>query len=497
MPYIRKTKTASGSTAIQAVTYKNRKMVVLKHFGSAKTVEELDALREDAHVWLEKYTKQPSLFTRKDGSRILHLGVNRCVGIRYSCAYIVFTEILKHIGFSAFNNRLLLDLVIMRIFEPSSKLRAIELLDRYFGVAYAQRTLYRELPKLVRYKKKAEEIAVSFAQKQLSCDFSFVLYDVTTLYFESFKADDLRKCGFSKDNKHAQPQVVIGLLVNADGFPLQYDIFAGNTFEGKTMLPVLRTFMDTHNTNTCCVVADAAMMSLQNINELKKEGFQYIVGARVANLSPRIIDIIADTLKEQRDGTSVRISTPHGDMIASFSSVRYRKDKSDMEKQITKAKNLVAAQEPGKRSKFIMSTVKEYALNEELITKTKKLLGIKGYYTNIAQNKMSDAQVIAHYGSLWHVEQAFRMSKNDLVVRPIFHYKKDSIKAHLVICFISLAVGKFLELKSGISLRRIVDLLKQVQDARIMNTQTNEEILLPAFVSQDTKYILEKLGVSY
>lgn len=298
MPHIRKTKTASGSTAIQAVTYKNRKMVVLKHFGSAKTAEELDALREDAQMWLEKYTKQPSLFTRKDNSRILHLGINRCVGIRYSCAYTVFTETLRHIGFSAFNNRLLLDLVIMRIFEPSSKLRAIELLDRYFGVTYAQRTLYRELPKLVYYKKRAEEIAVSFAQKQLRCDFSFVLYDVTTLYFESFKADELRKCGFSKDNKHAQPQIVIGLLVNADGFPLRYDIFAGNTFEGKTMLPVLRTFMDTHSTKTCCVVADAAMMSLQNINELKKEGFQYIVGARVANLSPSIIDIITNMLKE-------------------------------------------------------------------------------------------------------------------------------------------------------------------------------------------------------
>lgn len=168
-----------------------------------------------------------------------------------------------------------------------------------------------------------------------------------------------------------------------------------------------------------------------------------------------------------------------------------------MEKQITKAKNLVATQEPGKRAKFVMSCVKEYALNEELIMKTKKLLGIKGYYTNIPQNKMSDVQIIAHYGNLWRVEQAFRMSKNDLVVRPIFHYKKDPIKAHLVICFISLALGKFMELKSGISLRRIVDLLKQAQDARVMNIQTNEEILLPAYVTQETKEILEKLGVPY
>lgn len=337
MPNIRKTKTASGATAVQAVRYENRKIVILKHFGSAKTKEELNALIKDAQQWLKRHTGQLSLFTQEEEGRILHLGVNRCAGIRYSCAYSVLTETLKRIGFTGLDNRLLMDLVIMRILEPSSKLRSIELLKRYFGVTYARRTLYRELPKLLTHKEKAEAIAITFAQKQLQSDLSFVLYDVTTLYFESFEADDLRKFGFSKDNKPAQPQITVGLLVNTDGFPLRYEVFSGNTFEGKTMLPIIRAFRDTYQTKTCTVVADAAMMSLRNMEELKKEGLNYIVGARVANMSPDVIDTITDALNGQFDGASVRIDTPQGDLIASFSALRYRKDKVEMERQIAKA----------------------------------------------------------------------------------------------------------------------------------------------------------------
>ena len=166
-------------------------------------------------------------------------------------------------------------------------------------------------------------------------------------------------------------------------------------------------------------------------------------------------------------------------------------------RQSTKAKNLIAEQKPGKRAKFVASSVKAYTLNDKLIEKTTRLLGIKGYYTNIPKDKMSNAQIIAQYGNLWRVEQAFRMSKSDLVARPVFHRKKDSIKAHLLVCFIALGAGKYLEIKSGLSLRRIVDLLRQMQDALIINTRTQEEIILRALVAEDTRRLLEKLGLSY
>lgn len=497
MPSLRTTKTASGATALQAVRYENRKTIVLKHFGSAQSVAELSALKEDAEVWLEEYTNQSSLFAREKKDRVLHLGVNECLGVRHFCLYTILRKMVERIGFDALNNDLLLDLVIMQIVEPSSKRRMIELLNRYFDLSYSYRTLCRALPKFSLCKEKIETLAIVFAKKKLKSDLSFVLYDVTTLYFESFDADDLRKPGFSKDSKSLQPQIVLGLLVNTEGFPLRYEIFAGNTFEGKTMMPVLRKFRDEKGTEIFSVVADAAMMALENLEELKKEGLTYIVGARVANLGSRVMDALTEGLKKHRDGDCVRIPTPHGDLIASFSSTRYRKDKKDMEHQIGKAKKLIVAKEPGKRTKFVKTKGSSYTLNHSLVEKTTRLLGIKGYYTNIPKSKMSDTDIIAQYKNLWRVEQSFRMSKSDLAARPMYHHKENSIKAHLAICFMALAVGKYLELKTGFSLRHVIDLLKQIQDARIINVQTKEEILIRAAIPEKAKALFRKLSVSY
>lgn len=497
MPSIRTTKTSSGSIAVQAVKYEKRKTVILKHFGSARTRTELSALMKDAGIWLEKFTRQSSLFNTEKKSRVIHLGVNQCLGVRYFCLYAVLKIIVGRIGFELLENKLLVDLVIMQVIEPSSKLRVLGLLNRYFGLSRSRRTLYRILPKIALYQKEVETLAITFAKKELKNNLSFVLYDVTTLYFESFDADDLRKPGFSKDNKSLQPQIVLGLLVNTEGFPLRYEIFSGNIFEGKTMMPVLRKFREEKGTEVFSVVADAAMMGLENLEELKKEGLTYIVGARTANLSLKVMNIVTERLKGHCDSDSVRVPTPHGDLIASFSSIRYRKDKKDMERQIEKAKKLVSTKETGKRAKFVKTNKASYELNQALIEKTTRLLGIKGYYTNIPKDKMNDEGIIAQYKNLWHVEQSFRMSKSDLAARPMYHHKQDSIKAHLTICFMALAVGKYLELKTGLSLRRVIDLLKQVQDARIINTQTKEEILIRAAVPENVKDLFRKLSVSY
>lgn len=493
MPSIRTTKTASGATAVQAAEYKNRKVVVLKHFGSAHTEMELEGLIQDAKDWVLQKTGQTSLFNSRDEGRVLHLGVTRFLGVRYMLVYRLFTETFSRLGFDALANHLLRDLTLMRIIEPSSKRRALLLLARYFGIVYSERTLYRTLPKLIAYKEQAEKIAAQFAKRVLNDNLSFVLYDVTTLYFESFEPDELRMPGYSKDNKSNQPQIVLGLLVNTDGFPLGYDVFPGNTFEGKTMLPILHAFRKTHSVAACTVVADAAMISIKNIDELCREKLNYIIGARAANLSPTMIEKIAGELKGQRDGATVRTPTLHGDLICSYSEKRCRKDKREMKKQIQKAKMLVMAKESGRRAKFVEKNGGTYALNAKLIAKTEKLLGIKGYYTNIPEEQMNDSSIIARYGNLWRVEQSFRMSKSDLAARPIFHHKEDSIKAHIITCFIALAMGKYLEWKTGSSIRHIVDLLKQVPDARMLNTQTKKEILLPAETPEEVKLLLQKL----
>lgn len=467
MPSIRKTKTASGATAIQVVRYENRKVVVMKHIGSARTKEEITALIESGTSWMTQETKQQTLFP-KEPRRTLALATTRYIGVTHHFAYRIFSILGEKLGFTALQSPLLLDLAYMRIIEPCSKLRTIGLLKRYFNIGYGENAVYRILPTLSKLKKAVETITVTWAKNGLSADLSLVLYDVTTLYFETFKTDDIRVSGFSKDNKSQQPQIVVGLLVTRVGFSLGYEVFKGNTFEGKTMLPVLEAFGKTHGVITPTVVADAAMISRDNIKKLTEGGFSYIVGARLANCSPAVISNIATTLNK-KDGATIRIATLHGELIAAFSAKRYRKDKSEMEKQIIKAQALINKNESGKRAKFVKKTNDNTpVLDEALQAKATSLLGIKGYYTNIPKEDMDNDTIVARYHDLWHIEAAFRLSKSDLATRPIFHYKEDAIKAHILICFVALALGRHMELTTGLSLQRIVDLLWTVTEAILL-----------------------------
>ena len=500
MASIRHVKTASGSTAVQVVEYQKRKVVVLKHVGSARKTEELPLLEKQARQWLETYTGQSSFFPSQltQSPYMTQWDGRQFVGVHYGLAYEVCLAIYARLGYGQIDDPLLRDLCIIRLIEPASKIRSLELLKRYFDIHYAERTLYRHLPLFVTYKAQIEEIATICTKRETGDDLSVVLYDVTTLYFESFNSDNLRKPGFSKDGKSQQPQVVVGLLVNKEGFPLGQEAFAGNTFEGKTMLPVLRAFRNTQKTKHCTVVADAGMLSFANMQELKAEGLTYIVGARLGNVSPKILTRIIQALKDTQEGVSIRIPTAHGDLICAYCEKRARKDRWDMEKQLTKARMLVSHKETVRRAKFVkVDEAGVYTINETLQQKTETLLGIKGYYTNIPKEQMNDTDVIARYGNLWRVEQSFRMSKSDLVSRPIFHHKEDSIKAHLITCFVALSMGKYLEHLSGSSLRHIIDLLCQIPDARLRHIQTKKEILLRAPINPDLNPLLETLGVSY
>jgi len=497
MPSIRKTKTESGAIAVQVVRYENRKVVVLKHVGSGQTDKEVKTLIKSASIWIEKETNQTSLFPDKT-SRILSLTTTEYLGVNHIFTYDILTQIAEQCGFDSNQDRFLLDFSFMRLVEPTSKLRTIELLKRYFSINYAERSVYRDLPKLIERKMAVEKVAIACATNIMQSDLSLVLYDVTTLYFETFDTDELRVQGFSKDNKSQQPQVVVGLLVNQAGFPLGYEVFAGNTFEGKTMIPVLEAFAEKYNVVVPTVVADAAMLSHTNITELTSRKLSYVVGARLANCSPKIIKEVSTALAS-KDGQTVRLATKHGDLIVSFSAKRFRKNKADMEKQIAKGKLLVERKEPGRRAKFVKRAGKSdaYVLNKELIEKTKLLLGVKGYYTNIPQEKLSNREVIDRYHDLWHVEQSFRMAKSDLLTRPIFHHKEDAIKSHLLICFVALVIGKYLEIQTGLSIKKIMDNLLSVTDAKMKDATTNEVFTFRSPVSSEVKSILKKLGVSY
>jgi len=474
---IRTTKTASGATAVQVVEYSRGETRILKHVGSARSAEAIAALRAHAKRFMDGLSGQPSLFSDFPASeRTLSLAHTRLLRTTHLFTRSFFHACACACGLSDLEP-VICDFALMRIIEPASKLRTLELIERFFAVRYNKR-VYGALRALYSQKDAIEAVALACAQSTLKEGLFFVLYDVTTLYFETFKADELRNPGFSKDDKSKQPQVVIGLLATKSGFPLAHEVFPGKTFEGKTMLPILEAFARTHRVEMPIVVADAAMLSKDNIEELEERKMRYIVGSRLANASVSFIRKVNGALCQQ-DGKVVRLpTTRHGDMICSFSIKRFRKDKREMEKQIERAERFIEKNETGRRAKFVKKVEADAVLNKDLIAKTELLLGIKGYCTNIPERTVSNDEVIAHYHALWNVEHVFRMSKHDLQARPMFHRKEDAIRAHVLLCFIALMMGRYLEISTGMSLRKARDLLWSIEEAHLDDAVTRETFML-------------------
>lgn len=491
---IRAVRTGSGKTAVQVYYLYNRKRIIVKHFGSASAQEDLDILRVQAEQFISDYSNQGSLFSSTKHSVGPSLEHYECIGFYYRFFYNVIQELIIQIGIDDVTSYLLKDLITIRILEPSSKLRSIELLDTYFGIKHRRQNFYKEAPKWNFLKSQVIEKVQDFATREYGFDYSLLFYDVTTLYFETFEDDDLRKTGFSKDSKSQQPQILVGLMVSKEGFPIAFDVFPGNTFEGHTILPVVKEFISKKNVGSFTVVADAAMISHDNIKELRSSGIHYIVGARLGNLSQAIFEEI-DAKMQREDGKIISIQTEKGNLICSFSSSRYRKDKYEMEKQILKAQSILKSPSKNSKAKFVKTHKQTIKLNEDLIEKTIKILGIKGYYTDLDDNVLSASKVIERYHELYKVEQAFRVAKSDLETRPIYHFKDEPIRLHLLICFLALAVSKHIEIKTNFSIKRFITEAKRVSDARMVNRLTQKEVIVKGKTTQIANEILYKLNL--
>ena len=452
---IRRVKTHSGSTAIQVGTYQGKRFLLSKHIGSAKDpikIEELEAL---AHEFINSHSPQLTFNFNPQSEEILF---KRGVRVTHSClqtAYDYLSRIYHILGFSRLDSDILKHFAIIRVLEPASKIKSIELLNKYFNLNYKKTTTFRELAKLGNLKEAVLRTAVHYAATHLHFDFSLVFYDVTTLYYETHHGDDFRANGFSKDNKINQPQILIGLVVNTDGFPIYYDIFKGNTFEGKTIIPVMGEIREKYGIKKLTVIADAGMLSKENLGELERLGIDYVVGTRMGKLTLKQVESIAGSL-DQIDKQIIRI----GDTLYEYSTKRAQKDKSDNDKQVEKA--LYLLNHPGKvlrRSQFLVNIGKKtFNLNSDLIEKHRLLEGIKGYKTNITH--IPEALLIARYHDLWKIEQSFRIAKSDLEARPIYHRRKDSIEYHILIVFVALCLGKVIERETGQSIRKLMDELK-------------------------------------
>jgi len=488
---IRVVRTASKARAVQIVRYHNNARVIVHHVGSAHSDAEFEKLVMQAEEWIKDYSQQLSFFPDENPNVLLNLNQCTFIGVRYRFFYQQISALLHKMGLGDLP-LLLNDLVTIRIFEPASKLRSLELMEQFFGVRHSRKTYYKIAPKCIELKEVVEGRIVAFAKEHHSFSFDIVFYDVTTLYFETFEEDELRKNGFSKDNKSQQPQILIALMVSKDGFPIAYEIFSGNTFEGHTIIPVIKDFVIRNKVKAFTVVADAAMISSENIAQLAENDINYIVGARMGNLSSELLNAV-DKQIDRRDGKSIRIKTELGYLICSYSSVRYRKDSYEMNKQIEKAKQAILHPSKMRKLKFTKTKDQHLALNDELIEKTKRLLGIKGYYTNLEESVASDTSIIDRYHELYRIEQAFRVSKSDLQTRPIFHFKEQPIKLHILICFMALAVSKHIEIKAGISIRKFLDEVKKTVDGQILNQMTDKVVSIKAQPSARAIEIMNKL----
>ncbi len=418
---------------------------------------------------LERLALQPKLF-ESEADTIVDTVFSALsnASIKVVGPELIFGKIYDAIGYNKIEEELFRHLVVSRLAFPGSKLKTVDYLYRYQGVSINIDTVYRFLDKLNdSLKSSVEQITFNHTKKVLGGNISVVFYDMTTLYFEASDEDDLRKTGFSKDGKHSNPQIFLGLLVGLGGYAIGYDIYEGNTYEGHTLIPFLEKISERFNLQKPIVVADSGLLSNKNIEALEEKSCQYIIGARIKNESKSIKkEILKTTLK---DGQLKSIKkSDNTRLIIGYSDKRARKDARNRERGLKRLEKRI------KSSKLTKSNINNRGYNKYLklegdvsieIDYTKyeqdsQWDGLKGYITN---SKLSKKQIVENYSNLWHIEKAFRMSKTDLRIRPIYHKLKHRIEAHICISFTAYTVYKELERtlkneKSNLSIERSKEL---------------------------------------
>jgi hypothetical protein len=471
--FVRTVKTASGATAVQIVWSWRRGSRSIEHIGSAHDAVELAALKTAAAGRLAAGQTELDLGLFKGvepgalpiiSSRMSHLWNALCAAYRV----LSFESVAK--GDNVFR-----DLVLARVIEPTSKVDAARVLTEVGVEPASYATVKRRLPIYAKPSWR-QSLARACARHAGLKPASLVLFDVSTLYFETDAADGFREPGFSKERR-LDPQITIGLLTDASGFPLTVAAFEGNKAETATMLPVINGFKAAHQLTDVTVVADAAMVSEANQIALAAAGLSFILGTR--------IPFLPDVVREWRDkhpgeqvpeglvltqpwpSTSAEKARGIPDRVIYY---QYRHDRArrtlrGIDEQVAKAERAVDGKAPVKRNRYIQLTGATKSVNRDLEAKTRALAGWKGYTTNLTA--ATPQFVIDAYHQLWRIEKSFRMSKHDLQARPIYHHLRESIEAHLTIVFAALAVTYWIEHQTGWSIKKFVRTVRRYRTVQI------------------------------
>jgi transposase len=447
--FVRKKKNKSGVVSIQIIEKRNGKSVLVKTIGSSNDEKVVQELFEQGKQYVFRFGGQQVLQFENE-QEIVDAHFQALQSFRLVGPELLLGKLFDEIGFSKIRDDLFRQLVITRLVYPVSKLKTTDYLYKYKNETIDVERLYRYLDKLYnKQKEKVQDISYKHTLEILGGTISVMFYDVTTLYFEAEQEDEFRRTGFSKEGRHQNPQIVLGLLVSKGGYPLAYEIFQGKQYEGHTLMPVIDGFKDRYQLDELIVIADAGLLSNDNIKQLQSKNYQYILGARIKNEQHHLQQQILKN-KPTNGGSTWFQRDEQTRLIVSYSDSRARKDATNRRRGLEKLEKQVAS---GKLTKahinnrgynkyLLLDGNVNITINKEKYEQDAQWDGLKGYITNTLLNS---EEIIDNYKELWQIEKAFRISKTDLQIRPIYHRLRRRIEAHICIAFCAYKLYKELE----------------------------------------------------
>jgi transposase len=410
------------------------------------------------------------------------------------------------------DDNILRDLVLTRLAHPASKHKTQRILNKQFGKEHNLDAMYRMMDKLYEKIDLVKKLTFDATHSLFPQKIDLLLFDVTTLYFETTKTDELRKFGYSKDCRFNTTQVVLALATNEEGLPIGYELFAGNKAEVKTLTQTIEHWRTIFNIGSICFVGDRAMFTRDNLKILDEYGYNYIVAAKLRSLAKEIQAKILDeknyrpkVLKNELAWIS-DMEYEDRRLIVSYKKRRAIQDDKEREQVLNKIRKLIGSKGP--TSKLISNRgVKKFTvtdenaktvLDEERIAADALWDGLHGVITNIKKDKAES--IIARYANLWIIEESFRIKKHLLKIKPIFHWKPNRIHAHIAICYMAFAVLRRLQycvaLTQKISPEIIIEELLQVEASIHEHKRTKDLYRIPGKFTNIARKIYKAVNIT-
>lgn len=538
--FVREKIRKTGRTAVQIVENRRQhdqiKQVVIRHVGQAENSRELEELKKLAHsIMLERAERRETSLPLFDmegvrKQRILEEAIEDTVRVKDLREEQRITDGISDVFGSLYRdlqlntvligtrrdeqwNAILKSCVLGRLARPCSKRNTALFLEEEYGVDIPLEKIYRMMDRFFPRIDEAKERIVRSTTALFQEKVDILFFDVTTLYFESLDDDDLRDFGFSKDCKFKEVQIVLALVTTRYGLPITYEVFPGDTFEGHTLQVAVENLKNRFDVENILIVADRAMFNWKNLDWMDGEKIRYIVAAKLRSLSKEMKDRIlssalyAPTEVENEFHWVQEFSLKDRRLIVSYSSDRAKRDATQRQRLVDR---LFKKLKNGKISlqdlvtnkgtkKFLKIESATAVIDETKIDRDKQWDGLHGVITN--DKSLTVREILCRYRGLWQIEEAFRVNKHDLRMRPIFHWKPNRIKAHIGICFLAYTIAKQATYRLGLILKKPISFaelrhqLLLVQSSILRDVSTQKRYLLPSQLTYDQKRIYSAFGL--